>query len=185
MKLPAAFLALVTLALLPSALHADSISATINTGFGDQIITPIVIGDAEVFSFTKLNTDLFSTSLETFTASYADVSGVLGVLNVTEACVTVTVLFNHAAPCKSFAFSFTNATLGDITVGTFLGLGANAKGDVAGINFDGNIGAGSGSFDFTDPSSNSPVPEPGTLSLMATGLLGAAATVRRKFATTS
>ena len=185
MKLPAAFLALVTLALLPSALHADSISATINTGFGDQIITPVVLGDAEVFSFTNLNTDLFSTSLETFTATYADISGVLGVLNVTEACVALNVAFHHAAPCKSLAFSFTNATLGDITVGTFIGLGANVAGDVAGINFDGSIGAGSGSFNFTDPSSNSPVPEPGTLSLMATGLLGAAGVIRRKFATAS
>jgi hypothetical protein len=187
MKLPATFLALVTLALLPSALHADTISATVNTGFGNQIVTPVLKGNAEVFNFTSLNTSLFSTSLETFTATYTDLSGSLGVLDVTESCVAVTVFLNHVAPCKSLTFSFTNATLGDIAVGTFLGLGANAKGDVAGINFDGSIGAGSASFDFTRPGSpsNSPTPEPGTLSLMATGLPGAAGAVRRKFATTS
>ena len=184
MKLPAAFLALVTLALLPSALHADTISATINAGYGTQVITPILIGDAEVFSFTKLNTDLFSTSLESFTATYTDVSGALGLLSVTESCVAITVVFRNVAPCNSFSFSFTDATLGDITVGTFLGLGANANGDVAGIKFDGSIGTGSGSFSFTNPGSpsNSPVPEPATLSLMATSLLGAAGVLRRKFA---
>jgi hypothetical protein len=185
MKLPAAFLALVTLALLPSALHADTISATVNVGFGDQIITPVLHGSAEVFNFTNFNTSIFSTSLETFTATYTDLSGSLGILNVTESCVAVTVVFHHVAPCKSLSFSFTDATLGNITVGTFLGLGASAKGNVAGVNFDGSIGAGSGSFNFTVPSSNSPVPEPGTLSLMATGLLGAASAVRRKFATAS
>jgi PEP-CTERM motif len=187
MKFPATFLALVTLALLPSALRADTISATVNTSFGNQIIAPVLKGNAEVFSFTDFNTSLFSTSLETFTATYTDLSGSLGVLDVTESCVAVTVFLNHVAPCKSLAFSFTNATLGDITVGTLLGLGATAKGDVAGINFDGSIGASSASFDFTKPGSpsNSPVPEPGTLSLMATGLLGAAAAVRRKFATAS
>jgi hypothetical protein len=188
MKLPAALLALVTLAILPSTLHADSISATINTGAGVQVFNPVVLGDTEIFNYVHLSTDVFSTSLETFTATYADISGVLGVLNVTESCVAVTIAFGHAAPCQSLAFSFTNATLGDISVGTFLGLGVNALGDVAGVNFNGSIGAGSGSFNFTNPTppsppSNSPVPEPGSLSLMATGLLGAAGIVRRKFAT--
>jgi len=187
MKLTATFLALVTLALVPSTLHADSISATIGTDYNSQIITPILKGDAEVFNFTSLNTNIFATSLETFTATYTDVTGSLGVLNVTESCVAVSTFFGYASPCKSLAFSFTDATLGDITVGSFFGLGASAKGDVAGINFDGSIGTGSASFDFSNPgsASNSPVPEPGTLSLMATGLLGAAGALRRKFATAS
>jgi hypothetical protein len=183
MKFPAALLALVTLALLPSALHADTISATINTGSGNQLITPVVEGAADVFSFTNFNTNLFATSLETFTATYTDLSGSLGLLNVTESCVAVTTFFNYAAPCKSLSFSFTDATLGNISIGTFLGIGASAKGDVANINFDGSIGAGSGSFSFSNPAANSPVPEPATLSLMATGLLGAAGALRRKFAT--
>ncbi|WP_260737319.1 PEP-CTERM sorting domain-containing protein [Tunturiibacter lichenicola] len=183
MKLHAAFLALVTLALLPAVSHADTISATVDTGSGTQIITPTLKGGADVFNYEVFNTDLFSTSLETFTATYTDLTGTLGVLNVTESCVAVTVVFRIVAPCKSVAFSFTDATLGDITVGTFLGLDASAKGNVASVNFDGSIGAGTGSFDFK--AANSPVPEPGTLSLMATGLIGAAGVLRRKFATAS
>jgi hypothetical protein len=38
MKLLAAFLALVTLAAVPSNLHADTISATVTTGDGTQTI---------------------------------------------------------------------------------------------------------------------------------------------------
>ncbi|WP_158943084.1 PEP-CTERM sorting domain-containing protein [Granulicella sp. S190] len=183
MKLHAAFLALVTLALLPSASHADTISASIDTGSGAQIITPVLKGGAEVFNFDAFSTDLFSTSLETFTATYTNLSGSLGVLNVTESCVAVTVVFKIVAPCKSLAFSFTDASLGNVSIESMLGLGASAKGDVASINFDGSIGAGSASFDFAP--TNSPVPEPGTLSLMATGLLGAAGLLRRRFATAS
>ncbi|MGH9597074.1 MAG: PEP-CTERM sorting domain-containing protein [Edaphobacter sp.] len=53
--------------------------------------------------------------------------------------------------------------------------------------FDGNIGVGSGSFHFSkpqEPSSDGPVPEPRSLCLMATGLLGAAGVIRRKFSNT-
>ncbi|MEO6804748.1 MAG: PEP-CTERM sorting domain-containing protein [Edaphobacter sp.] len=182
MKFTAALLALVTLA-FPVSLRADTISATITTNGGTQTIPGTSILNGEVFGYTHLNTDLFSTSLETFTATYTDIGGI-GALNVTEACAAVTVVFHQVAPCQSLAFSFTNLTLGDISAGLFLGLGANVSGDVAKVSFDGNIGAGSGSFNFSrpqDPSSNSPVPEPGSLCLMATGLLGAAGAIRLKF----
>jgi hypothetical protein len=46
---------------------------------------------------------------------------------------------------------------------------------IAGVS----VGLGSGQIDFTNPPPA--VPEPGTLSLMATGLLGAAGAIRRKF----
>ena len=77
----------------------------------------------------------------------------------------------------------TDATLGSISLGNLSGLTDSIKGDVATINFDGNLGSGSASFTFANPASNSPVPEPATLSLMATGLLGVAGALRRRFAT--
>lgn len=177
-SLAAAFLALVTLVLVPS-LRADTIFATITAGGQTDTLIGTPVLDGEVFTYTHLNTDILSTSLETFVATYTDVDGLAGVLDVTEVCATVNVLFNHAAPCQNFAFSFTNATLGDVSLGTFVGLGADVSGDIAHINFDGSIGAGSGSFNFSNPAP--PVPEPGTLSLMATGLVGAAGALRRKF----
>jgi hypothetical protein len=177
-SLAAAFLALVSLVLVPS-LRADTIFATITAGGQTQTLIGTPVLDGEVFTYTHLNTDFFSTSLETFVATYTDVDGLAGVLNVTEVCATVNVFLRQAAPCQNFAFSFTDATLGDISIGTFVGLGANVTGDIAKINFDGSIGAGSGSFDFSKPAP--PVPEPGTLSLMATGLIGAAGAIRRKF----
>jgi len=191
MKSLAAFLALVTLTLSTANLHADNITATLTTGTTvDAFTTVIPILNGEEFTYTNetlglwSNGNLLNSSTTVFTAIYTDVLGV-GLLNVTDVCADITII-GPAVPCQNLAFSFTDVTLPDATLGLnlFIGAAGNVSGDVANINFDASIGAASGDFNFSNPPApptNSPVPEPGTLSLMATGLLGAAGAVRRKF----
>ena len=192
MKLLSAFLALVVLA-LPVNLHADTVNLTID---GTTVVgTPIANG----FNFTYVNTSLgvldnalLQSSTSVVTATYVDVLGTLGVFNFTDICTKVTVL-GPIVPCQNLAISFTDLTLGDASViaaiaaNINIGVGGNV-GDIsiAGANLVPNFGllgvsvaGASGEIDFHDPPPA--VPEPGTLSLMATGLLGAAGAIRRKF----
>jgi len=204
-SLTAAFLALVSLAVVPT-LHADDISLTLDTGTGVQTLVgvPGLVDGVNGVIFTNTSEqlgllsqgDFLASATSVFTATYVDVSGTLGVLNVTDLCATVTVL-GKAPACQNLAFSFTDVTLGDANI--IAAVGANINLAVGGV--DGSLGSGltpdgtnlagaslalgSGQIDFSvppPPDGNSPVPEPGTLSLMATGLLGAAGAIRRKFA---
>jgi len=193
MKSLAAFLALVTLILVPS-LHADTVDLTLN---GVTVVgTPIANG----YNFTYANEtlgvladgNLLNSSTSVFTATYVDALGTLGVFNFTDLCTSVTVI-GPPVSCQNLALSFTDATLGDASIaadiGASIGVGVGVGTiDVGGANLvpqsdilGVSIGGGSGEIDFSTPPSNSPVPEPGTLSLMATGLLGAAGAIRRRF----
>jgi hypothetical protein len=190
MKLSAALLALASLTLAVPALHADDISATVTTATGVHTVLGADILGVETFIYTDTSIVLGIPTLisdQTLTATYADVSGVLGVLNVTDVCAKVN-LFGSQTPCSAIAFSFTDLSLPVASLGADLLIGAtaNVSGDLANINFGASIAGGSGDFNFGPPPSgggggNSPVPEPGTLSLMATGLLSAAGLVRKRF----
>ena len=208
MKALSAFFALVTLMFLSASLHADTIVASLNTGLGTGVLVQTPILNGEQFTYTNLTSvtaipgiggitlPIDNTRLTTFIATYIDALGTAGVLNVTAACVQVTIL-GPAVPCENLAFSFTNLTLGNASLAAALGANVNIVGNVANIGFDGSVALGGATIDFNNPPSGpggpgngggsgpgtSPVPEPGSLSLMATGLLGAAGAIRRKFAT--
>ena len=97
-----------------------------------------------------------------------------------------------AANCGTSAYTvtfFTAANLGyTVQAVSFPGLSysyfysAALNGYLASLSYDGKgTGTGSATFNYVSNYSTSAVPEPGTISLMATGLLGAAGAIRRRF----
>jgi hypothetical protein len=188
-----AFAALAFTTLIPTA-HADTItdglSLTINGVAVAGVYNPST--HAVVFTDTLTDTSIFhnsvlSTTVSTITASYTDVSGVLGNLVVADACVSTTLIGQSNSPCSNVAIVGTitgvgplNADVGTLTLlGANIDLGFNKLTDFGFATVD--VGSASGNITFDPQPDNSPVPEPGSLSLMATGLIAAAGAVRRKF----
>jgi hypothetical protein len=92
-------------------------------------------------------------------------------------------LLGNGVPCEALAFSFTDINGWDGSILSALGTAhAFVAGDVANIDFDASIGAGSTTINFNP--NPAPTPEPESLALLATGLLGVAGVVRRKVAST-
>jgi hypothetical protein len=177
MKYLYALLALVTFSCFTSALHADPIVSLQTGTTADNLIeTPVLGGQQYIYSNTTTN--VFQTTNQTFVATFTDIAGVI-LLNVTDLCVNLNI-FAPAQPCKALAFSFTDASLG--TAAQLFALGtasANISGDVIGVNFGASIGGGSAEFNFPNPPAATP--EPGSLALLGTGVLGLAGTLRKRF----
>jgi hypothetical protein len=184
MKLSLCLLAVALLSFTTRSLQADSISASLDAGGTSVLLieTPILNGDQ--FTYTNTNVMLGGDPLQLnasntdFLATYTDVLGV-GLLNVTDVCAQV-ALNSASVPCENLAFSFTDLTLGNASVIADLGASVFASGNVADVNFAASIAGGDASVGFGQPPTLSPVPEPGTLSLMLTGLITAAGVFRIK-----
>jgi hypothetical protein len=146
----------------------------------------ILNGEQFTYTHETLGTltgfNLLNSSTSVFTATYVDVTGLLGVLNVTDVCTDITVI-GPAVPCQAFAFSFTDVTLPIATVIANVDASVNVNVGLAGLDIAGaSVGTSSGQIDFSGPPPpNSVTPEPSSLCLMATGLLTAAGAVRRRF----
>ena len=170
--------------------HASLIDASLTaTGQSATNISANFATLPGTYSLTSANSLL--------TVTYANV-GNTGVLNVTDVCLNINV-----APCTGYALSFTDAQHSSTSVAVGVSAAATAdttlSTDTALINIDGSLAASLAGFSdtvvFSGPpiSSNgggnggnggsggpSPVPEPSTLGLMASGLAGAAGMIRRR-----
>ena len=173
MKLIASLLASVVLSAASTvAAHATTITpgVTLNLVNGTTNYT---------FLQTVPGTFVATDGLNSVTAVYLN-TGVADTFAVTEVCLNVGPL----VPCKGYTFTIADTNASAVSVG--LGLSAAALADttlttnLATLKVDGSLGAAVETVAFALPSA-SPVPEPGTLGLMATGLVGAAGAVRRRF----
>ena len=186
-------LGVLALTLNPAA-KADVINATLKTGLSTDALIPTAIANGEQFTYTNTTVGLLSlagvlrSTTSVFTATFVDVLGTLGVLNITDVCTDVTVIGTPMA-CQDFAFSFTDVTLPVATVVVPFAASVNVTvpsiaGEDLGVDLASvSVGATSGEIDFTGPPTppSSVTPEPSSLCLMATGLLTAAGAVRRRF----
>jgi hypothetical protein len=99
-------------------------------------------------------------------------------LDVVETCLAVYV-GPTPVTCSEASFVYTNDTLGPLlsAVGT-LNIGADINGEIAGTDLGLDIGGGQETFTYGPPPSATP--EPGSLTLLGTSLLGVAGVLRRK-----
>ena len=188
MKLLIATLALLSLTVFAPNMYADPV-LTVNAGVTGGVLVETPIAGGVQWVYTDTNVNVFSLAPPSatvdnnvFTATFTDIAGV-ALLNVNDVCANVGVL--HAANPCSLEFAFSDTDLGDpflLSNVNLLGLlSANVNAGVLDIEVGGaSIGGGSAEFGFGAPPPAA-TPEPGTLSLLGTGLLGVAGALRRKF----
>ena len=177
-------LVMLSLSLTP-AVRADAITAAINVSTpGGIAIGTLVYTDVlgvQQYVYTDTATDVFNTRNTEFTATFADLLGV-ETLTVTDTCIQVNIL-GPAIPCQELAFAFEDLSLGDANLlSTFGAASTMVDGQIAEVAFGASVGSSGATFDY-DPPPPPPMgatPEPGSLALAATGLLGVAGVVRRR-----
>jgi hypothetical protein len=202
MKSIIAILTLAGLLVVPVSLHADTFGLSLKTGGATDVLvsTPILNGTQYTYTNTTLGAlknSALQASTSLVTVTYVQ-TGLFGTLNVNDVCTTVTV-FGSMVPCETFTLSFTNLTLGDLTLDNAVGMNASLDVGSGLLTFGGNhlvlqsnvagisIAGGSSKIDFNQPPTTDPsvgqTPEPATLLLMVTGLAGAAFVIRKRVAT--
>jgi hypothetical protein len=158
----------------PQTLHASPVP-TLTVNGSAVLLSHTLAGGVDTYVYTDTSTNVLDTRTTTFEATFADIGGI-DVLNVTDLCAQVT-LFGSGVPCEALAFSFTGIGGDEGSIVSALGTAhVFLAGDVANIDFDASVGGGTGIVDF----SPAPTPEPESLALLATGLVGVAGVVRRK-----
>jgi len=207
MKLLFAVFALVSFGIFVPSMYADP-TLTLNAQAGLGSVTETVVGNVYTWTYVDDSTNAgfypgivpvpwATTDNNVFTAVFTYIPLGVSALNVTDICANVGVLATPT-PCNlDFSFSDTSvgagyldgsdtpALLGNLDIGLGanidVGVGDGTIGsDPNNVLASADIGGGTGQIDFGQPPP-SPAPEPGTLSLMGTGLLGMAAALRRKF----
>ena len=175
---------MLSLIFTPAA-HADNLEIGLNvstTSGGVLLLVPaeIDLPGVQEFLYSETITDVLNTRTTDFSATFIDLLGIETV-TVIDVCTQITIA-GPATPCQGLAFAFE-----DLSIGTLphlvLALGSASTlidGNIGEIDFDASLGGGSAVFNFPPVPPVAPTPEPASLSLAATGLLGVAGMVRRK-----
>ncbi len=192
---------------LNQAANASVITDGITLSINGTAIAGVYNSALQNYTFTDTITNVgilhhgaFSETVSTITGTYTDVSGILGTLAITDVCNVSSVAGTITPACADVAIAATDTGLGNVTsitgpAGSIIGPLGLSAGTLtllgADIHLQSNghdestffyLGNASGAITFDPPpADNNPVPEPGSLSLMATGLIAAAGATRRKF----
>jgi len=186
-----AFAALLSAVLLSASTLAAN-AAPLNV-FGSGVT---VLLDGSVIDAANVNLVSNGFSIQDhgslLTVTYATTPGT-GLLNITDACVSAGVSIGGTStgtPCQAQALSFTDANFGSVQIGAAAAVGFQETLGVSGntasfsVAQSASVGLGTAAFTFIDPvaapPTSTPIPEPGTLGMMGTGLIGAAGAIRRK-----
>jgi hypothetical protein len=168
-----------------SAAHASSIGP-LTDGYGITVgNTVLTSANTSLNSLTGALT--FNDGTSTFTFIEANTPPVLNALSITRTCITLGAL--GANGCGTETVSVSNASLfaGTIQVSALVGASvqASAQAGISNLVFAStNLGLAAETAVVGAPPAtlpvNSPVPEPGTISLVLSGALGVAAAARRR-----
>jgi hypothetical protein len=203
MKLTSWILVLVSLGFSTTNLWADTLN--LNLSNTDSVAvngvgSPTSV-DGEVFTYDALGVNVIQNGQLAgiynlnFTGTLLDVgnfpAGIASEFLVTESCINIAI-GARGPQCSGLSFTYDNTSLGPLDLQALVGVGVNIGADIngvdiagidTGVGLDAGIGGGSETLGFGNPPpSASPTPEPGTLSLLGTGLLGVAGVVRKRFA---
>lgn len=199
MKLLLALFALVSFGIVVPNMYADDLTLNLAAIGGAAVDlgpvsdgTGVVTYDLAAVPLFQGNTLVGVYNLN-FTATWIDAqanlpvgatwpAGAVDALVVTESCaaLAVTIPPSFTDPCTGLSFAYTNLNAGNIVgVTGDVNIGADVNAQILSADVGLGIGAGTETIGFGNPPSATP--EPGTLSLMGTGLLGIAGVLRRRF----